>query len=74
MPRERESDSEGENDGSGESDTLPSTIEYLENLDLFVLQDDESWPFLDEACKFASNTASFSFVVDMGRDFSARRS
>ena len=32
---------------------------------MYVLQDDESWPFLDETCKLASNTASFSFVVNM---------
>ena len=29
-----------------------------------MLQDDESCPFLDEACKLASNTASFSCVVN----------
>ena len=33
--------------------------EYHEHLDLNVLQDDESWPFLDETCKLASNTALF---------------
>ena len=38
-PRERGPDSEGEADGSGETDTLLSTIEYPENSDLFVLQD-----------------------------------
>ena len=38
VPRERGSDSEGEADGSGETDTTPSTIEYFANLDLFVLQ------------------------------------
>ena len=66
VPRERGSDSEGDNDGSRETDTVPSTIEYPENLDLFGPQDDESWPVLDETCKFASNTASFfSFVVNM---------
>ena len=63
--RERGSDSQRENGGSSETDTAPSTIEYPENIDLFVLQDDESWPFLDETCKLASNTASFSFVVNM---------
>ena len=29
------------------------------------MQDDESWPFLDETCKLASNTASFAFVINM---------
>ena len=57
VPREREWDSEKENDGSGETDTHPSTIDYHENLDLHVLQDGEYWPFLDETCKLASNTA-----------------
>ena len=44
---------------------MPSTIEYVENLDLFVLQDDAYWPFLDETCELASNAASFSSVVNM---------
>ena len=57
VPREREWDSEKENDGSGETDTHPSTSDYHENLDLHVLQDGEYWPFLDETCKLASNTA-----------------
>ena len=49
MPRKRESDSDQENEGSGETDTLPPTIiDYLESLDLYVLQDKESWPFLGE--------------------------
>ena len=74
VPRERGPDSEGETDGPGETDTIASTIEYPENPDLFLLQDDESWPFLDETCKLASNTASFSFCGQHGRDWSARRS
>ena len=74
VPREQGSDSEGEADGSGETDTTPSTIEYVENPDLFVLQADESWPFLDESCKLASNTASFFICGQHGRDCSARRS
>ena len=59
LPRERGQDSAGEVDESGETGTVPSTIEYPENPDLYALQDDESWPCLDETCKLASNTASF---------------
>ena len=59
LPREPRPDSEGEADESGETGTIPSTIACPENPDLFVLPDDELWPFLDETCKLASNTASF---------------
>ena len=32
---------------------------------MLALQDYESWPFLDETCKLASNTASLSYVVNV---------
>ena len=57
MPRERASDSKREM--MDPERHIPSTIDYPEHRDIYVLQDDESGPFLDETCKLASNTASF---------------
>ena len=72
--RERESGAEREPDGPGETDTLLSTIDYLESIGLCVLQDDESWPFFDETCKFASNTAAFALVVNIDGIFRSTKS
>ena len=39
----------------------------MRTLTFVFLQYDEFWPCLDDTCKFSSNTASFSFVVNMDR-------
>ena len=36
VPRERGPDREEDADGSGETDTIPSTVEHPENPDLYV--------------------------------------
>jgi hypothetical protein len=66
VPSDPVPDAEPSGTESASTDTVPSTIEYLEDptADLFML-DGSSWRYLDETSKLASNTSSFSFVVDM---------
>ena len=59
VPRERSQGTGPEYDGSADTDTVPSTIEYPENTSVDpVFVDDHSWCFLSETSKLASNTAS----------------
>ena len=68
VPRERSEEQYQEDEGKLDADSLPSTIDYPEIRQLILLFFyDPSWCFLSETSKLASNTASFSFVVNMDR-------
>ena len=66
VPRERSKEQDPEDEGLADADSIPSTLDYPANpsTDLVVF-DDNSCCFLSETSKLASNTASFSCVVNM---------
>ena len=66
VPPDLVPDEEPDDAGSVGTDTVPSTVEYLEDhtADLVIL-DDHLWCFLDETSKLQSNTASFRFLMAM---------
>ena len=55
-----------EDEGQADADSVPSIIGYPEILWLILsFWTTTSWCFLSETSKLASNTASFSFVVNV---------
>ena len=66
VPRERSHSQDQGDAGQGDTSSVPSTIEYPENnsADLVIL-DDSSLCILSDISKLASNTSSFSFVVNV---------
>ena len=66
VPRERSEEQDPEDEGSADADSIPSTIDCPENPSVcLAVFDDHSWCFLSETSKLASNTASFSCVVNV---------
>ena len=66
VPRERSESQDQGDEGQCDTSSAPSTIEYPENnyADLVILND-SSWCLLSDISKLASNTSSFSFVVNV---------
>ena len=66
VPRERSQGQDPEDEGQADVDSIQSTIVCPENpsVDL-VIVDDHAWCFFSETSKLASNTSSFSFVVNV---------
>ena len=66
VPRERSQEQDPEYEGKADVGSIPSAIDYPDNplVDL-VGCDDQSWCFLSETFKLASNAASLSFAVNV---------
>ena len=76
FPREQAPGPDQADELSADTDTDSATIEYPENpaVDLYVLEDNDSWCCLNETSTLSSNTASLSsWLTGMGLFLSQKR-